>query len=224
MKTIFTLKNSVQLKQESSINGILYLFTTFVLIILSFRGEAQLSKYVHNPSSEINAKDINIAVQSYLDSLLHTSDSSLIMNEGGEYENFQDFKQFWGERLFSEGDFDNYFQSQKQFYSNTINDYSIYNNEPWHELGPTTSSYGIGPVEFVSFYDDGTPLSTKYMLTGSLNNGLFYSSDAGEHWNSTGSDTKWNSSGCGWAVFHPTNHSIWFASSSENLEMDKVLG
>ncbi len=53
------------------------------------------------------------------------------------------------------------------------------------------------------------------MLTGSLLSGLFYSSDYGETWNSTGTD-NWEQSGCSWAVFHPTNHEVWFASSSRN--------
>ena len=71
-----------------------------------------------------------------------------------------------------------------------------------------SSSKGIGPIEFIRT----TPLTKGLLLAGSLDGGLFYSSDGGNNWLNTGSD-NWNYSTATWADFYPENSDVWFATN-----------
>ena len=92
-------------------------------------------------------------------------------------------------------------------------------SKSWEFLGPDEkpledkkqSATGIGPVEFIRANKKVKDL----LLAGSLNGGLFYSTDGGEQWINAGSD-DWPYSGCGWAEFHPDNEKVWFAYSCLN--------
>lgn len=158
----------------------------------------------------------------YLDSLKTTMSEEKFYEEGGAYSDFMKFQQTWEPRLSPHGDFNKYLNAQENFYSNLKSDYQFITDKKWHELGPDKVNQnpdkGVGPVEFISFFDNGSSSSTQYMLTASLLGGLFYSTDYGETWQSTNTDTKWDESGCSWAVFHPSNHKIWYAASSGNTD------
>lgn len=89
-------------------------------------------------------------------------------------------------------------------------------SNPWQFLGPDKkpledkrqSATGIGPVEFIVANQNVQGL----ILAGSLNGGLFYSTDGAEQWINAGSD-EWPYSGCSAAAFHPSNQKVWFANS-----------
>jgi len=91
-------------------------------------------------------------------------------------------------------------------------------NNQWYTIGPNelpspnskASAKGIGPIEFIRT----TPLNKGLLLAGSLNGGLFYSSNGGELWLNSGSD-NWTYSTSTWADFFPTNENIWIACSHE---------
>jgi len=189
------------------------IFSLFLFCVLNVN--AQLDKQLLNMSPTKSFQDINLSEKLYLDSLKTVLDSTTYYSGGGEYKTFKRFKNIWEPRLFPDKKFDTYYQAEQAYYQSTLNNYTNASSDQWSELGPTSSTSGIGPAEFVTFFDNGTPASTQYMLAGSLPGGLFYSKDFGESWMSTGSD-NWERSGCSWAVFHPTNHQIWCASSSGN--------
>lgn len=95
-------------------------------------------------------------------------------------------------------------------------DYNFSNT--WQNLGPEEKPYevsrrsatGIGPVEFIRVYQK----EQGHLLAGSLWGGLFYSSDNGESWINSGSDS-WQYSTCGWADFYPEDKATWFAYTSK---------
>lgn len=99
-----------------------------------------------------------------------------------------------------------------------LNAQDLYLENHWYTIGPIeepspnskASSKGIGPVEFIRT----TKLQEGLILAGSLNGGLFYTSDGGENWLNAGSD-YWPYSTSTWAEFYPENQNIWFASSHE---------
>jgi hypothetical protein len=160
--------------------------------------------------------DIKAEMREYFDSLLVITDSSDFFREGSEYSQYKQFESIWESRVYLDGLFSTYFEEVNNYYSFTDN-YAYVTEDKWNELGPTkvqnSTLKGIGPVEFISFFDNGTSSSTQHKLTGSLSGGLFYSDDNGNNWQPGGSDT-WISSGCAWAVFHPSNNNIWYAASS----------
>ncbi len=165
-------------------------------------------------------QDVRSRMEPFLDSLKNTMDSVYYYGGGGEFKNYKKFLKTWEPRVGQNGTFRSYFQQQDNYWRNNRNSYEYISEKDWHELGPIGTNEpgqtGIGPVEFISIYYDGTPESTKYMLTGSLLSGIFYSTDAGESWLHTGTDTEWPQSGCSSAVFKPGDHTTWFASSSGN--------
>lgn len=101
---------------------------------------------------------------------------------------------------------------------NVLQAQSPYLKNQWYTIGPITepspnsaaSSKGIGPVEFIR----STKLQEGLLLAGSLNGGLFYTTNGGENWLNAGSDL-WPYSTATWAEFYPENKNIWFASSHE---------
>ena len=189
--------------------------TVLFIILGTFQSQAQLSHYLQNFNESQTFYDIKAGMTIYLDSLKANQDSATFYAEGGEYDTYRRFENYWEMRLYPHGDFTKAFNADSAFKSNASN-YQYFSEETWHEVGPVDQSYGIGPVEYLSIFDDGTVESTRYMLVASLLSGVFYSTDYGETWSSTGTDTQWAKSGSGCAIFHPNNHEIWFASSSNN--------
>ncbi len=197
------------------------IFTIALLFVLyanlSF---AQLSQYLINQDENQTLYDIKAGMQPYMDSLETTQDSATFYAEGGEYIEYMKFMDYWEPRLFPHGNFSKSFDADSAYYANTENNYPYFSDKPWHEVGPFErpggTGDGIGPVEYLSIFDTGTVESTQYMLSASLLGGVFYSTDFGESWSSTSTDTQWGQSGSGCAIFHPTDNKTWFASSSGN--------
>lgn len=102
------------------------------------------------------------------------------------------------------------------FLSFTLNAQTDGLSGSWEFLGPEKkpledrrqSATGIGPVEFI----ESNKSTEGLLLAGSLNGGLFYTTDGGEQWINAGSD-DWDYSGCSSAAFHPSNNKVWFANS-----------
>lgn len=197
------------------------IFCCLIFFGITLESVSQLDSFLINMQPGDNYYLIRDQMETYLDSLETITDSVYFYSGGGPFKEFKKFEKKWEPLVSPHGDFTKYFDAENNYYSNLQNTYDYINEDPWHELGPnivnqSNTNKGTGPVEFVTFFDDGTSLSTQYMLSGSLTSGLFYSSDFGETWSKTGTDTEWARSGCSWAVFHPTNHQIWYASSSGN--------
>lgn len=187
-----------------------------LLIAFTNTSKAQLETYILNADESTSFYDIQAGMHPYLDSLKLVLDSSTYYSGDGEYRNFRKFEKFWTPRVDQDGKFGQYTETVKEYYANTRDDYSYFNSDEWHEIGPNkNNNVGIGPTEFLTFFDNGTDTSTKYMLTGSLTGGLFYSVNSGISWNHGGTN-NWDQSGCSSAVFHPTDYKTWFASSSGN--------
>ena len=200
---------------------------SIIILCIPFTLEAQKKKQEVQSKTRINLFEYKKHADKYFDSirsnLKSKQDSSEFYAEGSEYNNYELFLNYWFPRLFSaSGDFSKYFEASKSFYSKSLGsklESGKGNTDAWKELGPITTPInyrGIGPTEFITFFDKGTYASTDYMLVGALTSGLFYSTDHGQHWQKTGTDTKWAESGCSSAVFHPTDHKTWYASSSGN--------
>ncbi len=196
----------------------------FILVFFSLslftNSYAQIDLHLANWDSTTNFFEVKDQMNSYLDSLRNTMDSATYYSGGGEYKEWKFFERLWEPRATHQGGITEYFDAEYDYYYSTKDSYGYHTIEAWHELGPKmdmpNDQYkGIGPVEFITFYDNGTNDSTNYMLTGSTMGGLFYSTDAGETWNKTGTD-NWDQSGCISAVFHPNNHRVWYAASSGN--------
>ncbi len=156
----------------------------------------------------------------YLDSLKLVMDSSDYYSGAGEFKEFKKFSKIWEPRLGANGTFESFYEAQSMYYNNLSENYDYITPNKWLELGPNRLNYipgrtGIGPVEAITFFDNGTLELTRYMLASSLMGGLFFSEDSGDSWKSGGTDS-WIQSGCGWAVFHPADYNTWFASSSGN--------
>jgi len=194
-------------------------FGLFCFILLS-NGFGQLNTYLNNIQSDSNYYMIKNGMKPYLDSLKTTMDSISFYAGSGEYKEFKKFEKLWEPRVSPHGNFTKYFDAEYSYYMNQQGTYDYITDVPWHELGPnivnqSNNNKGVGPVEFLTFFDGGTTDSTQYMLTGSLAGGLFFSNDYGSTWNKTGTD-MWAQSGCSWAVFNPTNHNMWYASTAGN--------
>jgi len=218
------MKTKNQFKLFNSMQRLIYIVVLFtcLTILLPFQMKAQLAQHLQNLDGSQTLYDIKTGMDIYMDSLRTVQDSATFYAEGGEYEDYQKFLKYWEMRLFPHGDFNQAFNADSLFNANESN-YQFFSVEPWHEVGPIDQTYGIGPVEYLSIFDDGTVQSTRYMLVASLLGGVFYSTDYGESWNSTGTDTQWDKSGSGCAIFHPNDHTTWFASSSGNSNSGSSL-
>ncbi|MCF8366301.1 MAG: hypothetical protein K9H16_11000, partial [Bacteroidales bacterium] len=202
---------------NSFIKRLLGVISVFLLTNIGVYG--QLDSWLNNMQPEQNYYDIKYGMQEYLNSLEKTMDSAVFYAGDGEYKRFKIFESIWEPRVSPHGEFSKYYDAQEDYYKNLQDDYTFYTTASWHELGPktiqTSGSKGIGPVEFVTFYDNGTTDSTFIMLTGSTLGGLFYSTDTANTWQSAGTDT-WSQSGVSWAVFNPNNYRMWYVASSGN--------
>ncbi len=199
-----------------------------ICFLLSNKTNAQF-----NPERGKTLYQIKSEKQSYFDSLQIVLGDSLFFREGSEYNEYRKFLLYWEPRLYPHGDFQIYFENSKQAlqqiistnpnFRNGSGNSLLSNNYPWHELGPKHRpengitwlatggcDRGVAPVEFIQFYKNN-PI---HMLCGSNSGGIFYSDDAGQTWNQGGSDLQWDNSGCNWALFHPSNPDIWYASNS----------
>ena len=104
------------------------------------------------------------------------------------------------------------------FIINGLSAQKPYLKNHWYTIGPieepspnsSASSKGIGPIEFIR----STNLQEGLLLAGSLNGGLFYTTNGGDNWINAGSD-YWAYSTSTWAEFYPKDQNIWFASSHE---------
>jgi len=173
------------------------LFKTTLLIMMvvlqSNILQAQLSQYITNQDNTQTLYDIKAGMDVYMDSLGAVQDSATFYSEGGEYAGYRKFMHYWESRLLPDGDFNRVFNADSAYFINNQNNYQYFTDQPWHEIGPFDrpggTSDGVGPVEYLSIFDGGTVESTKYMLVASLLGGVFYSTDYGENWNSTATDT-----------------------------------
>ncbi len=210
MKTINNLKTLV-------------LAAGFMLLLIHPQiGKAQLSKFMINLSDTSNYFNVRPSLLNRIDSLRNVLDSATFYSGAGEYKEFKRFDDFWMPRIYPHGKISKYLDYEGYFINNLRNSYDYYTEEPWVEIGPfkehadeTTMYRGVGPSEFIKIFNDGTPQSTRHMLTGSLPGGLFYSDNWGVSWTNAGTD-KWERSGVSSAVFNPKNVNAWFASSSGN--------
>ena len=194
-----------------------------MLTIIEF-GEvkAQLQTYLNSATPATTFQSIEDKMLPYLDSLKLVTDSAVHYSGSGEYKPYQKFRKIWGPRIGANGTFGSFYSAQANFYNELQPNYNYITEANWLDLGPKKLNYipgrtGVGPVEAITFFDNGTVESTRYMLSCSLMGGLFFSEDFGETWKNGGTDhDPWIQSGCSWAVFHPTDYNTWFASSSGN--------
>ncbi len=207
--------------------------TVGIIALLAFLfinpAHAQLEAYLQQVDENTVYTTIRNKMFRHLDSLKQVMDTSLFYSGAGEYRNFLKFDKQWAPRLGPNGKFHDYFEKESNFYENLSRNYNSYTDTLWKELGPVrdapgtaSGNKGIGPIEFISIFDDGTPQSTQHMLAGSIPGGLFYSDNGGNNWVSGGTDT-WDRSGVGSAVFHPTDPNTWYASSSGNGNKNRSI-
>ncbi len=197
------MKNIINIKQINLNNTITVLCVLFLLIFAN-NSTAQLSQYIMNQDDNMSLYNIKNGMEIYLDSLESAQDSSTFFAEGGEYNEYMKFMYYWEMRLMPHGDFNRIFDADSMYYLNNQGNYPYFSDKAWQEVGPFEQSSGIGPVEYLSIFDDGTVESTQYMLVSSLLGGVFYSTDYGDNWSSTATDTQWELSGSSCAIFHPT--------------------
>lgn len=178
------------------------------------------------PGSQFFAQnyfELKNKMERHLDSLHQITPDSLFYHEGSEYSQFRQWVEFWDQRLYLDGSFDNYYKRQKEGLERlSQRSWATYNAQ-WHEVGPTdepsgemppcnvTQSAGIGPVEFIRFYRQ----NPQHMLTGSTKGGLFYSKDGGDSWVNAGSDHWLGVSAVSWAEFKVDDPEVAYAVNGE---------
>lgn len=141
---------------------------------------------------------------------------SLFFSEGGEYQRFNKWFDFWEPRLAGHGDFSVYYNARDSFYLNSpLVQTRSTNIDDWIEIGPyeVSNTCGIGPTFFLEISET----NPDYILCGAGQGGLFYTTNASAigagsiQWLNTGTDTEWKRSACAHATFYPSNENIWFA-------------
>ncbi|HJQ36637.1 MAG TPA: LamG-like jellyroll fold domain-containing protein [Thermoanaerobaculia bacterium] len=189
-----------------------------------------------SPRPDENLKDYRARMEAHFAPIIAQRGlRALVEEEGSAYNDYVRFLRFWEPRLHPHGDFKEYFrQEAMQFKLEPVarrrvvrhaeRDFRpvaglaiVPNTAKWEELGPRSKPVsnvgveGTGPTEFIVF----GPQPSR-MLCGSNAGGLFYSTNGGLSWSSTGTDTEIGRSGVGTAVFHPTDYQTWFAGSGGN--------
>ncbi|MFN4234589.1 MAG: T9SS type A sorting domain-containing protein [Bacteroidia bacterium] len=188
-----------------------YMF--IVAYVLSTKVYAQ--QFLSTPNMLLN--DMHLNAINYFDSLQNIHGSSILEGEGSEYTHYMKFYHHWAPRLSGYNDFEKYYRAYKTTIDNLHNYQSLHNNT-WHELGPkqvndcvTDACYarGIGPIEQIAIFKP----NPQHMLCAQTRGGVFYSDNGGQSWRSTGTDVGVPMSGMARVLFHPTDHTVWFASS-----------
>jgi len=205
-------------------------FSTSFFIFFLFTNLPVSAQFIPEPQKTLY--QIKAEKQPYFDSLRIAIGDSLFFREGSDYNEYMKFLLYWEPRLYPHGNFQIYFENNYQATQQIINEHPNFrgngnsllpNTTPWLELGPKRRpenglnwiatggcDRGVAPVVCLTFYKN----NPDKMLCTSPNGGLFYSDDAGQTWSMGGSDLQWDYSGCRWALFHPNNPDIWYASNS----------
>jgi hypothetical protein len=172
------------------------IFISLFTFTLTNSSYGQLNRFLNNMNPNTNFYTIKNRMDVYIDSLKTTMDSASYYSGVGEFKEYKKFLKYWEPRVSGNGIFENYFESEYNYFTSGKEDFHYITEIPWRELGPkevyagnTSTWKGIGPVEFISFFDNGTASSTQYMLTGSLMGGPFFSSDFGNSWKAAGNGT-----------------------------------
>jgi len=197
-----------------------------LFLMLAKNSFSQFSRFLY-PNQNLFSVFQN--ANQYFDSLFAAGDT-LLNEEGSDYSQYRRFLEFWGPRLSTHGDFVKYSQAMKTYYNNSQN-VLFANNDPWIGLGPSKepsfllfpsdptnggaySAHGLAPVKHIDFFN----ANPNYMLCCSSTGGVFYSTDGGNSWNKTGTDTKIPRTGIHRIVFNPSDYKTWYAASSGGNE------
>ena len=172
-------------------------------------------------------KAYKLRLESYFAPLIAIrGERALAKDEGGQYNDYLRFLRIWEPKLYGNGKFEDHFQRESNYYQRGnqpiggASSVVLEAGQPivWQEVGPIAKpsgnviSRGVGPVEFITFYNP----SPSRILAGSTAGGLFYSTNSGVTWTKTGTDTQTGRTGVGTAVFHTGDDRIWFAASAGN--------
>ena len=79
--------------------------TVLFIILGTFQSQAQLSHYLQNFNESQTFYDIKAGMTIYLDSLKANQDSATFYAEGGEYDTYRRFENYWEMRLYPHGEF-----------------------------------------------------------------------------------------------------------------------
>ena len=190
------------------------------LLLVSSSSMAQMLMY----APEKSLYEVKSDMEAYFRDQVSRFGPAILEGEGSEYSEYLRWLDYWEPKLFPHGDFNTYFEAERVFNKNNRPDKLLSNGDPWFEIGPYKKppcgvgsigggAVGIGPVEFVNFFEP----NPDFMLCASLSGGLFYSIDAGAVWNNANSDVSWSRSGCSSATFAPNNQNVWYASQSDYI-------
>lgn len=174
--------------------------------------------------------EIKADMEVYLSGLRDTIPDTSFYAEGGDYNEFQKFLDYWEPRLFPHGNFDSYHKNLYNYYhqqgtsraGGSCGVVSI--PYTWNEIGPVKkpigtstsnggSDQGTGPLRNMSFYT----AMPNHMLTCSWSGGLFYSSTSGNSWTVAGTDGSIGDiirTGASDAVFAPNSSNTWYVALS----------
>jgi len=145
----------------------------------------------------------------------------LAKEEGSDYARYRKFLNQWMPRAFRSNSFADALALEQNGYRRSniaAKTATQVLSDPWEELGPRekpqthVGAEGTGPITSMTFY----PPSPSHMLCGSSPGGLFYTTNGGATWSSTGTDTETGPSGVSSEVFSPNDYHTWFVSSSGN--------
>lgn len=196
-------------------------FIIIIIILLSLQNVFSQG-FVNTTEKFTNLNDIKKELTPYFEKQKKEIGDQAFFHEGSEYTSYKKFLDYWNPILHPHGDFSKYYKAEEVYWKNyqkTFNKQNkdLDNTDDWFELGPYKDteniSYGIGPIEFVSINKN----NPSQILAGSLNGGLFYSSDNSNSWINFGSD-DWENSGCVNAIFHPYLQNVYYACSSRKSD------
>ncbi len=185
-----------------------------MLTFVSYISFGQAPPENEYPSGDLY--EIKAQWDEYFDSIKVFTPDSIFYHEGNEYSRFQKWFRFWEARLAGHGDFDVYHQALAEYYKDfkpPTAEAKSTNQDSWVEIETSHNDCGVGPVHFMDVYQNNPQL----MLVGSNEGGLFFSSNGGNDWVNSGTDTQWERSSIQSAVFHPTNGYIWFGASRDPI-------
>ncbi len=135
--------------------------------------------------------------------------------EGSGYGAYKVWENYWAQKLAPSGDFNVAVKAMSRVTRDPLPAASRSGTcHLWNELGPLDTPAGqpgLGRINWLAF----DPANANNVFVGSPKGGLYSSTDAGDHWQSGGTDFLLPNIGAAHIAVDPTNADRWFLASGD---------